>query len=1034
MSDCGGGTDILGINLTFDDNAANPLTAAAIVAGTYRPTDLEATDNLPASAPQRPFTGTTLMALASGTINGTWSLWCADDAGADSGAMAGGWSITFTSVGGNTAPALTVNRDASTTPVAITNGTTIAVAQGSTLAALDLEFSVTDADTGDTLTLTAVVSAGITGFVQAEWNAGPSVPPTQPLVATPSTGTFNTFGLIAVQLTANDGTVDTVLSFTIRVGLIGLYTVASNNPGGAFDYGDIGDFFDDLEDFGVAGPVTLEVSDAGGNFTSTASYELGSDAGTPDPVDGNSAVNNIIVVAAPGSSPVVAGSGATLVGAGAGTMSIRHVSIAIEGLTIQGGTDFGLACLVNDTAPRIAVRRNRIYGHGGPGLGLVGLGGPNLTNAVVENNFLWANDGDSATLLGLAVNLNGNLLIGNCTGTVIRNNTIVHNNGANAAPAIRHFDGFGGSAIATLNDNIVYNSSAGCPTLGFVAGANLGSNPTGSNYNIYEFNNGATFHADTTSFPNFTTWQGTYDANGYNVDPQLASTTVGTEDLRLSSVASPAVDTGDTASAASEDIFGTARPNGVDSDIGAHEFLHNAAPVLALATGSTFAAGSDFGLARDPGASIGTANLEATDPDGDPMNITVTFATGPMGGTPPSGITAPTGGTGLTGTVALNWSGNVSGADVPGTYEWDITLDDGVNPPVGYTVTITINDLPPVATPVTGQTGTGTPGSPFLATYTQTMTGTATVALATISDPNTSQTTFTITGAILVSGTAGAGFDFSLGTGATFTVFPDGTLNATDVGIQVYEVEIEDVNGNDSTFTVSVTVNPAPSFSTANPLPDVTQNVSYSQTVTASGGTGSLAFTLTAGAFPAGISIAANGAITGLTTVTPASFSVTLTVTDSLGVTGVQVYDIDVVAPAAGIPVIDNASPLPNGTVGTAYSVQFTATGGAGGNTFAVAAGTLPGGLSLSTGGLLDGTPNAAEVQTFTIRVTDSANVQNTAVFTLTINTAGGGGGKKKKKKGSEGCTTDGTSNLLWLALAGSMAGLLAVRSRRSRA
>lgn len=69
--------------------------------------------------------------------------------------------------------------------------------------------------------------------------------------------------------------------------LVGSYTVAAGNPGNAFDYRDIGDFFDDLETLGVAGPVTLNVFDTGGAFTSGPSYQLGSAYVGPQGLAGN---------------------------------------------------------------------------------------------------------------------------------------------------------------------------------------------------------------------------------------------------------------------------------------------------------------------------------------------------------------------------------------------------------------------------------------------------------------------------------------------------------------------------------------------------------------------------------------------------------------------------------------------------------------------------------------------------------------------------------------------------------------------------
>jgi len=97
MSDCGGGADVNGLTLTFRDDAAEKLPdSVALTAGTFRPTDFGVNgDQLPLPAPQRPFTGNTLSALAAGTVNGVWRLWIADDADGDSGSI-GGWSISFT--------------------------------------------------------------------------------------------------------------------------------------------------------------------------------------------------------------------------------------------------------------------------------------------------------------------------------------------------------------------------------------------------------------------------------------------------------------------------------------------------------------------------------------------------------------------------------------------------------------------------------------------------------------------------------------------------------------------------------------------------------------------------------------------------------------------------------------------------------------------------------------------------------------------------------------------------------------------------
>jgi hypothetical protein len=76
---------------------------------------------------------------------------------------------------------------------------------------------------------------------------------------------------------------------------------------------------------------------------------------------------------------------------------------------------------------------------------------------------------------------------------------------------------------------------------------------------------------------------------------------------------------------------------------------------------------------------------------------------------------------------------------------------------------------------------------------------------------------------------------------------------------------------------------------------------------------------------------------------------------------------------------------LPAATVGTAYSQTLAATGGTTPYTWSLAAGTLPPGLSLSGGGVLNGTPTTAGSFSFTVRVTDSASAADTQPLSLTV-------------------------------------------------
>jgi hypothetical protein len=74
--------------------------------------------------------------------------------------------------------------------------------------------------------------------------------------------------------------------------------------------------------------------------------------------------------------------------------------------------------------------------------------------------------------------------------------------------------------------------------------------------------------------------------------------------------------------------------------------------------------------------------------------------------------------------------------------------------------------------------------------------------------------------------------------------------------------------------------------------------------------------------------------------------------------------------PASPLAVVTTA--LPNGTVGTSYSVTLSASGGTAPYTWSITGGSLPAGLSLSSSGAITGTPSSLGSSTFTVQVTDS--------------------------------------------------------------
>lgn len=100
LSDQGGTTDLVDVDLAFADGGA--AVPAAVVSGTYVPTNSGAGDPFPAPAPAGPH-GTTLDGFDGLNPNGTWSLYAVDDAGADVGDIEG-WSLRITTGTENETP------------------------------------------------------------------------------------------------------------------------------------------------------------------------------------------------------------------------------------------------------------------------------------------------------------------------------------------------------------------------------------------------------------------------------------------------------------------------------------------------------------------------------------------------------------------------------------------------------------------------------------------------------------------------------------------------------------------------------------------------------------------------------------------------------------------------------------------------------------------------------------------------------------------------------------------------------------------
>jgi hypothetical protein len=95
------------------------------------------------------------------------------------------------------------------------------------------------------------------------------------------------------------------------------------------------------------------------------------------------------------------------------------------------------------------------------------------------------------------------------------------------------------------------------------------------------------------------------------------------------------------------------------------------------------------------------------------------------------------------------------------------------------------------------------------------------------------------------------------------------------------------------------------------------------------------------------------------------------------------------------------------GTVGTAVSLQLSASGGTAPYTWTATG--LPTGLSISSGGLITGTPTGTGTFSVTATAKDSTGVTGSTAFTWTISSSGGGGCTAQQLLGNPGFESGNT-------------------------
>jgi uncharacterized protein (TIGR03437 family) len=156
-------------------------------------------------------------------------------------------------------------------------------------------------------------------------------------------------------------------------------------------------------------------------------------------------------------------------------------------------------------------------------------------------------------------------------------------------------------------------------------------------------------------------------------------------------------------------------------------------------------------------------------------------------------------------------------------------------------------------------------------------------------------------------------------------------------------------------------------------LGGVALGATVSKTFSATGG--KQPYTWSGSGLPAGLSItAASGALSGATAAA-GNFTFTIQVTDANGTSATLSATLAVL----GLTTSSGGSAS---TVST-YSQTFTATGGT--QPYAFVGTGIPAGLTLSSTGVLSGTPRAAGTYSFTVQVTDAGGITVSGTFSLTV-------------------------------------------------
>ena len=182
----------------------------------------------------------------------------------------------------------------------------------------------------------------------------------------------------------------------------------------------------------------------------------------------------------------------------------------------------------------------------------------------------------------------------------------------------------------------------------------------------------------------------------------------------------------------------------------------------------------------------------------------------------------------------------------------------------------------------------------------------------------------------------------------------NGTIGGTPSSPGTFgsSVQVTDSAGIKATNTVTIQIQSSPVQITTQSLPAYTAGASYTQTLTATGGSPPFTWSLGSGSLPPGLALDPAGAINGTPTAA-GSYSFSVRVADRTGASATRGY---VVTINGTVSIETNA--VADALIGAPYAQQLRAGAGTPPYSWSLTSGALPDGITLdSSSGSLSGTP-----------------------------------------------------------------------------